>query len=75
MPNLDSIIATLNQLDVGALDAIRRRLAAVRPELEQLAASDLLAKLDECASALERGDLDAFRRLKATIVSRLGHLR
>ncbi len=72
---VDTIIATLNQMDVGGLDAIRLRLVGVREELARRGLSELVEKVDECAAALERGDLAAFRRLRATMVSRLGHLR
>jgi hypothetical protein len=32
-------------------------------------------RLDACRSALGRGELSEFRRLRETIVSRLGHIR
>lgn len=78
MSKLDTAIATLNTLDVGSLDAITGKLAAVREELVRHGDSDLeevVEKIDACGSALASGDLDEFRRLRETIVSRLGHLR
>ena len=73
--SLDSLIATLNNLDVGALDKIAERLSEVREELERRALTELVAKIDDCRAALGRGELEEFRRLRATVVSRLGHVR
>jgi len=72
---LDSVIATLNHLGVGALDKIEADLRAVRAELERRELRELVDKLDACHQALTRGELQEFRRLRETIVSRLGHIR
>jgi len=72
---LDTTIATLNTLEVGSLDKISERLVAVREELVRHKLEDLVEKLDACKNALERGELDEFKRLRETIVSRLGHIR
>jgi hypothetical protein len=72
---LDSVIATLNNLGVGALDKIEADLRTVRVELERRELPELVEKLDLCHSALTRGELQEFRRLRETLVSRLGHLR
>jgi hypothetical protein len=72
---LDSVIATLNHLGVGALDKIEADLRAVRAELERRQLPELVEKLDACHLALTRGELQEFRRLRETIVSRLGHIR
>jgi len=75
MSKLDTAIATLNTLEVGSLDKIGEQLAAVREELARHNLEDLVEKIDACRTALERGELAEFRRLRETIVSRLGHLR
>jgi hypothetical protein len=75
MGSLDGVIATLNQLGVGALDRIEKDLRAVRAELERRELRELVEKLDACHLALTRGELQEFRRLRETIVSRLGHIR
>lgn len=75
MESLDSVIATLNNLAIGALDKIEAELAAVRKELARRELGELVEKLDSCQEALTRGDLAEFRRLRETLVSRLGHLR
>jgi len=75
MESVDTLIATLNNLELGDLESIRTRLGSVRAELSKRELGELVAKLDECLSALGQGDLANFRRLKASVVSRLGHLR
>lgn len=75
LQGVDSLIATLNTLEVGELTKIRARLLEVRAELESRELNELVDKLDESLAALERNDLQDFRRSIATIVSRLGHLR
>lgn len=75
METLDNLIATLNNLALGALDKIEADLAVVRDELERRELTDLVERLDLCRSALSRGELEEFRRHRETIVSRLGHLR
>ena len=75
MFKLDSAIATLNTLEVGSLDKIGEQLVAVREELGRHNLEDLVEKVDACRTALESGELEEFRRLRETIVSRLGHLR
>lgn len=75
MSKLDNAIATLNTLDVGSLDKIDEQLRAVREELVGHGLDDLVEKVDGCRKALGSGDLPEFRRLRETVVSRLGHLR
>jgi len=78
MSKLDTVIATLNNLDVGSLDKIAEQLSSARRELERLdvrGLGELVDKLDACRSALARGELDEFRRLRETVDSRLGHVR
>ena len=78
MSTLDTVIATLNTLDVGSLEAIREKLAAARQELASRGGhefDDVVDKIDSCRDALMSGQLDEFRRLRETIISRLGHLR
>lgn len=78
MSKLDTVIATLNTLDVGSLEAISEKLVASREELlrhEGSGFDDIVSKIDSCRAALASGQLEEFRRLRETIVSRLGHLR
>jgi hypothetical protein len=69
------MIATLNNIELGDVTKIEARLQEIRAELVGRELDELVAKLDESLDALRQGDLQTFRRLKATMVSRLGHLR
>jgi len=73
--SLDSMIAALNTIELGDVAKIQALLLEVREELERRELTELVSKLDESLTALRQGDLQDFRRLKSTIVSRLGHLR
>ena len=75
MKKLDGLIATFNAIKTGELESLQVQLESARLEMEQHGLSELVIKLDECLAALKCGDLKNFRRLKETIVSRLGHLR
>lgn len=75
MQSLDSMIAALNTIELGDVAKIQALLLEVREELERRELTELVSKLDESLTALRQGDLQDFRRLKSTIVSRLGHLR
>lgn len=75
MQSLDVVIATLNNLELGALDKIASDLRVVRVELERRSLEELSELAGRCLKALEGGDLAEFRRLRETLVSRLGHVR
>ena len=75
MQSLDSMIAALNTIELGDVAKIQALLLEVREELERRELTELVGKLDQSLTALRQGDLQDFRRLKSTIVSRLGHLR
>jgi hypothetical protein len=75
LETLDTLIATLNNLGLGALDKIEADLLSVREELEERELTELVERIDLCRNALGRGELEEFRRHRETIVSRLGHLR
>jgi hypothetical protein len=75
LETLDTVIATLNNLGMGALDKIAADLGLVRRELERRGLGELVEKVDACREALSRGELEEFRRMRETLVSRLGHLR
>ena len=62
-------------LEVGSLDKIAEQLASVREELERQELAELVEMVESCREALSRGELEEFRRLRETVVSKLGHLR
>ena len=72
---LDRILATLNSAEVGALERIAEKMRTVATDLRELGQPELAAKADESIAALERGDVAEFKRLRAFIQSKVGHLR
>ena len=72
---LDRILATLNAADVGAIDRIAAKMEMVAQDLRDLEQGELAAKADDARGALERGDVPEFKRLRAFIQSKAGHLR
>lgn len=72
---LDRILATLNAAEVGALERIAERMRLVASDLRTIEQADLAAKADDAVSALARADVSEFRRLRAFIQSKVGHLR
>jgi hypothetical protein len=76
MPSsLDRILATLNATEVGPLDQIADKMRRAAADLRALHHPALAGKADESIAALERADVAEFRRLRAFIQSKVGHLR
>jgi hypothetical protein len=73
--DIDVILSTLNAADVGSLESIAAKLREVKEQLERLEQPDLAARADEVIVALTRGDLAEFKRGKAFLQSKVGHLR
>jgi hypothetical protein len=72
---IDVLISTLNATEVGTLDSIAAKLEQVEQELRLLEQPELAARAGETLAALTRGDLPEFRRGRAFLQSKLGHLR
>ena len=76
MPSsLDRILATLNATEVGSLDRIAERMRVAATDLRAIEQPELAAKADESVAALGRADVAEFKRLRAFIQSKVGHLR
>jgi hypothetical protein len=73
--DIDVLLSTLNAADVGSLDSIAAKLREVKAGLERLSHPDLAACADGVIGALGRGDLAEFKRGKAFLQSKIGHLR
>lgn len=73
--SLDRILATLNSAEVGALDRIAEKMRLVATDLRALEQEDLAARADDSVAALGRADVAEFKRLRAFIQSKVGHLR
>lgn len=72
---LDRILATLNATEVGSLDRIAEKMNLAAKELRGEGHETLARKADEAIAALGRADVAEFKRLRAFIQSKVGHLR
>lgn len=72
---IEVLLSTLNATDVGTLDSIVAKLDTVRDELLALEQHDLAARAEETIAALRRGDVAEFKRGRAFLQSKIGHLR
>ena len=72
---IDVLLSTLNATEVGTLDSIAEKLGQVRDELLALDEPELAARATEAIAALRRGDVAEFKRGRAFLQSKIGHLR
>ena len=72
---IELLLSTLNAADVGTLESISAKLEQVREELEQLDQPELASRAAETIRALVRGDVVEFKRGRAFLQSKIGHLR
>jgi hypothetical protein len=72
---IDVLLSTLNATEVGTLDSIAEKLGQVRDELVALDEPELAARATEAIAALRRGDVAEFKRGRAFLQSKIGHLR
>ena len=75
MPSIDVLLATLNAAEVGSLDDIARKMQQVEAGLEALGRPDLAAAATGAVVALRRGDVTEWKRARAFLQSKIGHLR
>lgn len=69
------LIALLNALSRGDLEAIAAKLEEAKGGCLDLGQEELAEKLTQASAALRSSDLKTYRRNVETVVSRLGHLR
>jgi hypothetical protein len=72
---VDVLISTLNATEVGTLDSVAEKLQQVERELRALNEPDLATRAQETLEALLRGDVVEFKRGRAFLLSKIGHLR
>jgi hypothetical protein len=72
---VEVLLATLNATDVGSLESISGKMRQVQEELQALDQAELAAAAGEAVAALARGDVAEFRRGRAFLQSKIGHLR
>ena len=74
-PSIDALLATLNATEVGSLDSVAAKVEQVRRDLESLGQTELAAAAGGAVSALRRGDVAEWKRARAFLQSKIGHLR
>ena len=72
---VDVLLSVLNATEVGTLDSIAAKLEQVQEELLALHEPELAARAHEAVGALKRGDVAEFKRARAYLQSKIGHLR
>jgi hypothetical protein len=72
---IDVLLSTLNATDVGTLDSIAAKLRQVEEELRAMDQDELADRAAEAVGALGRGDVTEFKRARAFLQSKIGHLR
>ncbi len=73
--SIDVLLATLNAAEVGSLEAIADKMRQVEQALLALGRAELAAAAGAAVAALRRGDVTEFRRGRAFLQSKIGHLR
>jgi hypothetical protein len=72
---IDFILSTISATDIGSMETIVDKLRQVQAALSEMDQADLSARANDAVAALERGDLAEFRRLRALLQAKVGHLR
>ena len=75
LARIDVLLSTLNATDVGTLEGIREKLRLVEEELREMEQQELAERAAETIAALGRGDIAEFKRGRAFLQSKIGHLR
>jgi hypothetical protein len=73
--SIDVLLATLSATEVGSLEAIAERMEQVRRALESMGQTALALAAADGLLALRRGNVAEFRRSRAFLQSKIGHLR
>ena len=75
IPRVELLLSTLNATELGTIDSIVEKLRQVEEELRDMDQLELAQRAVEARSALLRGDLAEFKRGRAFLQSKIGHLR
>jgi hypothetical protein len=73
--SIDQLLATLHATELGSLDAIAAKMQQVEEGLVAMGQGDLADAARQAVAALGRGDVTEFRRGRAYLQSKIGHLR
>ena len=74
-PSIDVLLATLNAAEVGSLETVAEKIRQVQAGLEVLGQAELAAAAAAAEKALRRGDVSEWKRGRAFLQSKIGHLR
>ncbi|HET9314696.1 MAG TPA: hypothetical protein VFQ51_03865, partial [Vicinamibacteria bacterium] len=74
-PSIDVLLATLNATEVGSLESVAEKVQQVQRGLDSLGQPELAAAAGGAVSALQRGDVAEWKRARAFLQSKIGHLR
>jgi len=74
-PSIDVLLATLNATEVGSMDAVAEKMRQVQAALEALGQPELAGAAAGALQALRRGDVPEWKRGRAFLQSKIGHLR
>lgn len=69
------LLSTLNAAEFGTLDSITTKLRHVQEELAAMDQPELALRAGDAIAALSRGDVAEFKRARAFLQSKIGHLR
>jgi len=72
---IDVLLSILNATDVGTVDSVADKLRQVQEELRDLDQPQLAARAGDAIAALRQGDVAEFKRARAFLQSKIGHLR
>jgi len=75
IPRVEFLLSTLNATELGTIDSIVEKLRQVEEELREMDQLELAQRAAESCAALLRGDLAEFKRGRAFLQSKIGHLR
>ena len=69
------LVAYINAIQVGDLDAIRHKIGQAREACVEMSQDELAEVLGEAEAALDVADMKTYRKRLATVVAKLGHLK
>jgi hypothetical protein len=72
---IDVLLSTLNATDVGTLESITAKLRDVQEALAEMDQPALASRAGEAIVSLAKGDVAEFKRGRAFLQSKIGHLR
>jgi hypothetical protein len=75
IPRVELLLSTLNATELGTIDSIVEKLRQVEEELRDMDQLELSQRAAEARASLLRGDLAEFKRARAFLQSKIGHLR